>query len=197
MREIIFATNNPHKAEEARAILGEGFEIVTPSSLGYEGDIPETHPTIRENSVQKAAFVWDRFGRDCFADDTGLEVDFLGGAPGVRSARYAGDDKSPEKNRAKLLKELDGVPYEKRTARFKCVITLIEGGVVTEFEGTCEGHIAMEESAAVNGFGYDKIFIPDGFGVTMAEMTSEEKNSISHRGRAMRKLVCYLQKRHA
>lgn len=197
MREIVFATNNPHKAEEARAILGGGFEIVTPSSLGYDGDIPETHPTIRENSVQKAAFVWDRFGRDCFADDTGLEVDFLGGAPGVRSARYAGDDKSPEKNRAKLLKELEGVPYEKRTARFKCVVTLIEGGVVTEFEGACEGHIAMEESAAVNGFGYDKIFIPDGFGVTMAEMTSEQKNSISHRGRAMRKLACHLQKRHA
>lgn len=195
--EIIFATNNPHKAEEARAILGSGFEIVTPSSLGYEGDIPETHPTIRENSIQKALFVWERFGKNCFADDTGLEVDFLGGDPGVRSARYAGDEKSPEKNRAKLLKELQGVPFGQRTARFKCVITLVENGEVTEFEGTCEGHIAMDESDGVCGFGYDKIFIPDGFDVSMAELTPEQKNAISHRGAAMRKLVCHLQNRHA
>ncbi len=195
--EIIFATNNQHKAEEARAILGDDFEIVTPSSLGYEGDIPETHPTIRENSIQKALFVWEKFGKNCFSDDTGLEVDFLNGAPGVRSARYAGDEKSPEKNRAKLLKELQGVPYEKRTARFKCVITLVENGVVTEFEGTCEGHISPDESEGVRGFGYDKIFIPEGFDITMAEITPEQKNAISHRGAAMRKLACHLQNHHA
>ncbi len=195
--EIVFATNNPHKAEEARAIFGDGFEIITPSSLGYEGDIPETHPTIRENSIQKALFVWERFKKNCFADDTGLEVDFLGGAPGVHSARYAGDEKKPEKNRAKLLHELQGVPFERRTARFKCVITFVENGKVTEFEGTCEGRIALEESTAVNGFGYDKIFIPDGFDVTMAEITPEQKNAISHRGAAMRKLLCHLQGRHA
>ena len=194
--KLVFATNNQHKAQEAKAILGEGFEIITPSELGFDGDIPETHPTIRENSIQKATFVWDKFGTACFADDTGLEVDWLGGAPGVYSARYAGEGKDPGKNRAKLLKELEGVPFGNRTAHFKCVITLIENGKVLEFEGLCRGHTAMEESDAVNGFGYDKIFIPEGFDRTMAEISIEEKNAISHRGEAMRKLACHLQGRH-
>lgn len=194
--KLVFATNNQHKAREAKAILGEGFEIVTPSELGFAGDIPETHPSIRENSIQKATFIWDKFGTACFADDTGLEVDWLDGAPGVYSARYAGDEKDPGKNRIKLLKELEGVPFEKRTAHFKCVITLIENGKAIEFEGLCKGHIAMEESDAVNGFGYDKIFIPEGFDRTMAEISIEEKNAISHRGEAMRKLACHLQGRH-
>lgn len=196
--EIVFATNNPHKLEEARSILGPGYEVVTPASLGFAGDIPETHPTIRENSIQKAAFIFEKFGKPCFADDTGLEVDILDGAPGVYSARYAGEDKSPAANRKKLLKELKGVPFERRTARFRCVVTLVEAdGSTFSFEGTCEGHIALEESDGVQGFGYDSIFIPKGFSVTMAEMSIEQKNAIAHRGAAMAKLICHLRQNHA
>lgn len=194
---LIFATNNQHKADEAKALLCGQFDIITPSFLGYEGDIPETHDTIVGNSVQKAQFIWDRFGKECFADDTGLEVDALGGAPGVYSARYAGDQKSPADNRARLLKELQGVPYEKRTARFRCVVTLIENGAVKSFEGVCEGRIALEESKGIHGFGYDVLFIPEGYSVTMAELTTEQKNAISHRGKAMRQLLCHLQSNHA
>lgn len=194
---LIFATNNQHKADEAKALLGSRFDIVTPSALGYEGDIPETSDTIAGNSVQKARFIWDRFGKECFADDTGLEVDALGGAPGVYSARYAGEQKSPADNRAKLLKELEGIPYDKRTARFKCIVTLVENGVATTFEGLCEGHIALEESKGVHGFGYDVLFVPEGYSVTMAELTTDQKNSISHRGKAMRQLLCHLQSSHA
>lgn len=194
---LIFATNNQHKADEAKALLGSRFDIVTPSSLGYEGDIPETQDTIAGNSLQKARFIWDRFGKSCFADDTGLEVDALGGAPGVYSARYAGEQKSPADNRARLLKELEGIPYDKRTARFKCIVTLIENGVATSFEGLCEGHIALEKSKGVHGFGYDVLFVPKGYSVTMAELTTDQKNSISHRGKAMRQLLCHLQSSHA
>lgn len=192
--DIIFATNNPNKAVEAAVILGPSYNIVTPSSLGFVGDIPETHPTVRENSIQKARFIWDRFHKTCFADDTGLEVDALGGAPGVYSARYAGEGKNPADNRRKLLKELEGVPYEKRTARFICVVTLVENGVETIFEGTCNGHIALEESSGTLGFGYDPVFIPDGYDITMGDMTREQKGELSHRGEAMRKLACHLQK---
>jgi len=192
--EIVFATNNPHKLEEAQGILGEGFELITPASLGFEGDIPETHPTIPENSLQKASFIWEKFGKTCFADDTGLEVDILGGAPGVYSARYAGETKSPAANRQKLLKELEGVPFEKRSAHFICVVTLIEDGVSTSFEGRCEGHIALAESEGVHGFGYDSIFVPEGYDVTMAEMSLEQKAAIAHRGQAMRKLACHLNR---
>lgn len=193
--EIIFATNNPHKVIEAEGILGPSFKIVTPSSLGHEGDIPETHPTIRENSIQKARFVWDMFHKPCFADDTGLEVDALNGAPGVYSARYAGEGKNPADNRRKLLKELEGLPFEKRTAHFLCVVTLIEDGVISTFEGTCKGHIALAESKGVQGFGYDSIFIPEGLDKTMAEISIEEKSALSHRGEAMGKLKCHLLSR--
>lgn len=190
--KIIFATNNLHKAEEAGKILGEEFEVIRPSELGLEGDIPETHETIRDNSIEKARYVWDAFHETCFSDDTGLEVDALDGAPGVYSARFAGDDKDPAANRMKLLKELSGLPLEKRTARFKCVVSLIEDGRLSTFEGTCEGHIALAESEGVQGFGYDSIFIPDGLSATMAEITIEEKNVLSHRGKAMRLLKCHL-----
>lgn len=192
--DIIFATNNVHKAEEAENLLGSSYKVITPSSLGFEGDIPETHPTIKENSIQKAQFIWDRFHKTCFADDTGLEVDALGGEPGVYSARYAGESKDPADNRRKLLSKLEGVPFEKRTAHFLCVITLIEDGKITTFEGTCQGHIALAESQGVQGFGYDSILIPNGMDVTMAEITIEQKGAISHRGEAMRKLLCHLQK---
>ena len=190
--DIIFATNNPHKQEEAQAILGPSFNVLTPSSQGFPGDLPETCDTLRGNSIQKASAVWNLFQADCFADDTGLEIDALGGAPGVHTARYAGEDKDPAANRKRVLKELEGVPFEKRTARFRCVVSLIESGRLTVFEGTCEGHIAFQESEGVQGFGYDSIFVPIGLDVTLAEISIEEKNALSHRGKAMRMLQCHL-----
>ena len=195
MTKILFATGNVHKVDEARQILGPDYEVVTPAQLGWDGDIPETHPTIAGNSLQKAQFVWDKFHLPCFSDDTGLEVDALGGAPGVYSARYAGEDKSPADNRAKLLKELEGIPYEKRTAHFSCVVTYIdEKGQAEQYEGRCEGHIAMDESDGEQGFGYDKIFVADEYGVPMAEVTMDQKSAISHRGKALRAFQCHLQK---
>ena len=121
--KLIFATNNPHKSEEAQEILGPAFTVVIPASLGFPGDLPETHETLRGNSIQKACAVWNLFQSSCFADDTGLEVDALNGAPGVYTARYAGSDKDPAANRRRLLKELEGLPFEKRTARFRCVVS--------------------------------------------------------------------------
>lgn len=198
--DILFATNNPHKAREAGKLLGSAFNILTPASLGLVGDIPETHETIDGNSAEKAAFVWERFGKTCFADDTGLEIDALGGAPGVYSARYAGEGRNSADNRKKVLRELEGVPYGKRTARFRCVVTLIEpcaeascGCKTTVFEGTCEGHIALAESDGAEGFGYDSIFVPNGLEATMAEVPMEEKNALSHRGKALRQLISYLK----
>ena len=190
--KLIFATNNPHKQEEAQAILGPAFQVRTPASLGFPGDLPETHETLRGNSVQKASAVWNLFQEDCFADDTGLEVDALDGAPGVYSARYAGSDKDPAANRRRLLKELEGLPFEQRSARFRCVVSLIQDGDLHIFEGTCEGHIALQESEGVQGFGYDSIFVPEGRDVTIAEISIEEKNRLSHRGKAMRLLQCHL-----
>ena len=191
--DLIFASNNHHKQVEAQEILGPSFHIVSPASLGYAGDLPETHATLRANSIEKASAVWNLFQADCFADDTGLEVDALDGAPGVYSARYAGEGKNPADNRRKLLKELEGLPFEKRTARFRCVVSLIQGGELHVFEGTCEGHIALQESEGVQGFGYDSIFVPEGLDVTIAEISIEEKNAISHRGKAMRLLQCHLR----
>lgn len=191
--KLIFATNNPHKREEAQKILGPAFSIVTPAMLGFPGELAETQDTLRGNSVQKACAVWNLFQQDCFADDTGLEVDALGGAPGVHTARYAGEDKDPAANRRRMLKELEGLPFEQRSARFRCVVSLIQEGVLHIFEGTCEGHIALQESEGVQGFGYDSIFVPEGSSVTMAEISIEEKNALSHRGKAMRLLQCHLQ----
>ena len=191
--DLIFASNNPHKQIEAQEILGPSFPIVSPASLGFAGDLPETHATLRANSIEKACAVWNLFQADCFADDTGLEVDALDGAPGVYSARYAGEGKDPAANRRRLLKELEGIPFEKRTARFRCVVSLIQDGVLHVFEGTCEGHIALQESEGVQGFGYDSIFVPQGLDVTIAEISIEEKNALSHRGKAMRLLQCHLQ----
>ena len=190
--KLIFATNNAHKREEAQAILGPSFQVVTPASLDFPGDLAETHDTLRGNSIQKACAVWNLFQADCFADDTGLEVDALDGAPGVYSARYAGSDKDPAANRRRLLKELEGRPFAERTARFRCVVSLIQDGVLHVFEGTCEGHIALQESEGVQGFGYDSIFVPDGLDRTIAEISIEEKNQLSHRGKAMRLLQCHL-----
>lgn len=190
--EILFATANHNKVVEIAGKLGDDFKILTPADLGYGEDIPETHETIRENAIEKARFIWDKFHKTCFADDTGLEVDILDGAPGVYSARYAGEPKNPAQNVVKLLKELDGVLFENRTARFRCVIALIEDGELHTFEGICEGHISLEPMGEL-GFGYDPVFVPEGMERTMATMTLDEKNAISHRGRAVEQLIGYLK----
>lgn len=194
--KIIFATANRNKVIEIARILGSETSIITPAELGFTDDIPETRETIPENAVQKAQFIWDKFHQTCFADDTGLEVDCLHGAPGVYSARYAGVPKDPVKNVVKLLAELKGVPFEERTARFRCVIAMIEEGNISMFEGVCEGNISLEPMGSL-GFGYDPVFIPKGMETTMAMLSLEEKNRISHRGKAVEKLVCHLREKHA
>lgn len=184
--ELIFATRNKHKCEEARTILGPSVSIIMPSALGFSGEIPETGTTLKENALQKAAFIWDKFRVPCFADDTGLEVDALNGAPGVYSARYAGESCSPLENVRKLLHRLQNTSA--RTARFRCVIALITDGQPEFFEGVVEGKIIREPKGA-GGFGYDPVFVPDGYDKTFAELTATEKNLISHRKRALGKMA--------
>ncbi len=189
MRKLIFATNNAHKLEEVRAIVGTQFELVTLREAGITEDIPEEEPTIEGNALAKARYVWQKTGCDCFADDTGLEVDALGGAPGVHSARYATDGHDFAANREKLLREMDGKKV--RTARFRTVVALIEGGAERCFEGVVEGEITTKERGE-GGFGYDCLFQPLGYERTFAELAAEEKNAISHRGRAVAKLAKWL-----
>lgn len=189
MKRIIFATNNAHKLDEVRAILGNTIELTTLKEAGITEDIPENEPTIEGNALAKARYVWERTGCDCFADDTGLEVDALGGAPGVHSARYATDGHDFAANRTKLLCEMEG--KEHRTARFRTVVALIEGGKESCFEGVVEGEITTSEMGE-GGFGYDPLFRPEGYEQTFAELAPEEKNAISHRGRAVAKLAAYL-----
>lgn len=171
-------------------MLGEGFELVTLREVGITEDIPETGATLEENASQKARYVYDRTGLDCFSDDTGLEVEALDGRPGVRSARYAGEGHDFKANNRKLIAELEG--KENRSARFRTVISLIRGGVEQQVEGIVRGVIATEESGT-EGFGYDPLFIPEGSDVTFAEMSAEAKNAISHRGRAVAALVKILK----
>ncbi len=187
--KIVFATNNAHKLAEVQAVLGEGYTLVTPRECGVTEDIPEEQPTLEGNASQKSHYLKERTGLDCFADDTGLEVEALDGAPGVRSARYAGDAHDFIANNILLLKNLEGV--ENRRARFRTVISLLLGGEEHLFEGIVEGCI-IETRRGGEGFGYDPLFIADGFDRTFAEMTLEEKNSVSHRARAVRKLAAYL-----
>ena len=210
---MVFATGNSGKLREASEILGKGFELVTPAQMGIQmgihEDIPETGTTLRANSQQKADYIWDRCQVNCFADDTGLEVDVLGGAPGVHTARYAGDDKNFDKNMDKLLGELSrkemeaslmrsaGIAPKKdlRRARFKSVITLIIDGQRHFFNGVLEGRIARKK-AGRGGFGYDPIFIADDYPeVTLAEVTEEQKNAVSHRGKALRAMAEFLKTR--
>ena len=192
MRKIVFATSNSGKLREASEILGEGFQLVPLTEIGITEDIPETGDTLRENSLQKAQYVFDHCGCDSFADDTGLEVDALDGAPGVYTARYAGDDKDFNKNMDKVLYELERVGGSRR-ARFKSVITLFIDGEPHFFEGTLEGEIAHEKSGN-GGFGYDPIFIADEYpGQTLADISEEQKNDISHRGKALRAMAQWLQ----
>ena len=190
MRKIVFATNNKHKLEEIGKMLTGIVEIVGLSDIGFAGDIPETADTLEGNASQKAHYIYDRYGLDCFADDTGLEVEALNGAPGVYSARYAGEHCSFEDNMNKLLNALSG--ENNRKAGFRTIICLIEGGKETFFEGDVQG-IILEEKKGVEGFGYDPIFKPDGFRTSFAEMNLDDKNKISHRGRATQKLIDYLK----
>ena len=188
-RRIVFATNNAHKIAEASAVLGDRFELVTLRECGITEDIPETEPTLEGNASQKAHYIYERTGLDCFADDTGLEVAALGGAPGVRSARYATDGHDFDANNRLLLHNMEGATD--RSARFRTVISLILGGREHLFEGVVEGRIA-ESAAGVGGFGYDPLFISEGSDCSFAEMPAEEKNAVSHRGRAVRKLAAFL-----
>ena len=187
--KLIFATNNAHKVAEVQAVLGDGYELVTPRQMGITEDIPETASTLEGNARQKARYLYERTGLDCFADDTGLEVDALDGAPGVHSARYATDGHDFEANTRLLLHNMDG--KEDRRARFRTAIILIEGGEEHLFEGRVEGEIT-HAPAGCGGFGYDPVFRPEGYELTFAEMSADEKNSISHRARAVAKLVEYL-----
>ena len=190
MTEIIFATNNAHKLSEVQALLGDKFHLVTLRDCGITEDIPETASTLEGNASQKSHYLHDRVGKDCFADDTGLEVEALGGEPGVRSARYATDGHDFEANNRLLLKNLEGITNRK--ARFRTVISLILNGEEHLFEGIVEGHIT-ESKAGCGGFGYDPLFVPEGYDCTFAEMSADEKNAISHRGRAVQKLVEFLK----
>ncbi|MBE6245907.1 MAG: RdgB/HAM1 family non-canonical purine NTP pyrophosphatase [Bacteroidales bacterium] len=193
--EIVFATGNQHKVVEAQKALGDSFALIMPKELGLTEDIPEDGDTLEKNAIQKAEYLWNKFGKNCFADDTGLEVDALGGAPGVYTARYAGPDKGSDANMEKLLAELSAVEAREgnisRTARFRTVVALIMNGELKTFEGVMEGEIARARSGS-EGFGYDPVFIPQGYNCTIAEISLDEKNAISHRGKAMRALAEYL-----
>ena len=194
MKRIVFATNNQHKLDEIRQILGNDFHILSLADIGCHEEIPEDHDTLQENALQKAQYIVDHYHVSCFADDTGLEVDALGGEPGVHSARYAeGTDHDSEANMRKLLLKLGN--NNNRRARFRTVIALLleENGKWREeiFDGIVEGHIAREKKGS-EGFGYDPIFVPDGYDLSFAELGMEVKNTISHRARAVRKLADFL-----
>ena len=188
--KIVFATNNAHKLDEVRQVVGEKFEIVSLRECCIVEDIPENEPTLEGNALAKARYIYERTGFNCFADDTGLEVDALGGEPGVRSARYATDGHDDEANKRLLLERLQGV--ENRAAQFRTAVALILGGKEYLFEGIVRGEIALEQHGE-GGFGYDPLFFPEGSDRTFAQMSSKEKNAISHRGRAVRKLAEFLQ----
>ena len=188
---IIFATGNKHKLQEAQQILGPEFTLRTSAESGITEDIPETSDTLKGNAIQKAMYIWDRLHTNCFADDTGLEIDALNGAPGVYSARYAGEKCSFQDNIVKVLKELEAVPAP-RTARFRCVVALVVDGQITTFDGIVEGEITLEPRGN-GGFGYDPIFKPQGYDRCFSELSADEKNSISHRGMAMKLLSEHLK----
>ena len=191
MKTLVFATNNAHKLEEVRAILGNDFQIASLKEIGCHDEIPETADTLEGNAMQKAQYIKDKFGMDCFADDTGLEVDALNNAPGVFSARYAGPGHDSEANMKKLLHEMEG--KENRKARFRTVIALLLDGKEYTFEGIVKGNI-IEEKRGDSGFGYDPIFVPEGYDLTFAELGNDIKNNISHRAEAVKKLSAFLKK---
>ncbi len=191
-KRLVFATNNAHKLEEIRAILGNSIEILSLADIHCHADIPETADTLEGNARQKSRYVYEHYGLDCFADDTGLEVESLGGAPGVHSARYAdGQGHDSQANMNKLLKEME--EKNDRKAQFRTIISLIEKGEERQFEGIVKGQITREKRGE-SGFGYDPIFQPDGYETTCAELGSDIKNRISHRARAVAALCDYLTK---
>lgn len=187
--KVCFATNNAHKLHEIQLLLGEKFEVLSLSDIGCEEELPETRDTLEGNSLQKAQYVWDQYQVNCFADDTGLEVAALDGEPGVYSARYAGPQRNNQDNIQLVLQKLSDKPD--RSAQFKTIITLILNGEVNQFEGIVKGRI-INELRGTAGFGYDAVFMPDGCDRTFAQMETTEKGAISHRGRAVEKLVAFL-----
>ncbi len=190
-KKLVVATNNAHKLEEIAAILGNEMELLSLKDIQCFADIPETADTLEGNARQKAMYIYENYGMDCFADDTGLEVDALNGAPGVYSARYAGDGHDSEANMQKLLHELQG--KKNRKAQFRTAICLIQEGKEYLFEGIVKGEIIGEKRGGA-GFGYDPIFVPEGYEQTFAELGNDIKNTISHRARAVEKLCSFLKK---
>mgnify|MGYP006365018793 FL=1 len=190
-KKLVVATNNAHKLEEIAAILGDEMELLSLKDIKCFADIPETADTLDGNARQKAMYIYENYGMDCFADDTGLEVDALNGAPGVYSARYAGDGHDSEANMQKLLHELEG--KKNRKAQFRTAICLIQEGKEYLFEGIVKGEIIQEKRGGA-GFGYDPIFVPEGYEQTFAELGNDVKNTISHRARAVEKLCLFLKK---
>jgi len=188
--KLIFATHNSNKAFEIQKLLPEHFQILTLNDIDFQEEIPENEPTIEANSAFKVQFIFNKFNLNCFADDTGLEIESLNGKPGVHSARYAGEERNSDANMNRVLEELNGV--ENRNARFKTVITLIIYGEQHQFEGIVDGTI-IDEKRGSNGFGYDPIFIPEDESKTFAEMNLNEKNKFSHRARAFEKMIAFLK----
>lgn len=191
MEELVIATHNKHKLDEIQKLLGDRIKLISLRDLGCNEDIPETGTTLKENAYQKAKYVWEKYKKNCFADDTGLMVEALDGSPGVYSARYAGEHCSFDDNIDLLLENMEG--KTNRNARFETVICLIQDGKEQYFEGRCDGCILTERYGR-GGFGYDPIFMPNGYGESFAELSMEEKNKISHRGKATDKLIKYLLK---
>ena len=188
--KLVFATNNNHKLQEVSQVVGEKFDITSLKECGITEDIPENEPTLEGNALAKARYIYSRTGLNCFADDTGLEVEALNGEPGVRSARYATDGHDDTANKRLLLERMEGV--ENRTAQFRTAMVLIIEGKEYLFEGIVRGRILHEECGE-GGFGYDPIFAPEGYDCSFAQMSAQEKNDISHRGIAVRKLAGFLQ----
>ncbi len=190
MSRFVFATNNEHKLKEIIQLLNNNFEVLTLSQIGCFDDIPETGNTLEENALQKACYVYQKYGCNCFADDTGLEIEALNNAPGIYSARYAGEEKDPQANMNKVLNELEGI--ENRNAQFRTVVALIVDGKEFLFEGIIRGEI-IKEKKGIDGFGYDPVFKPEGYNQTFAEMDLTLKNKISHRAQAINKLTKFLK----
>ena len=188
--KLVFATNNQHKLKELQQILGNEIQLLSLKDIGCEEEIPENQETLEGNAAEKSFFIFNKYGQNCFADDTGLEIEALNGEPGVYSARYAGEEKNALANMEKVLQNMKEI--KKRKARFRTVISLVIDGKEKQFEGIVDGEI-LEAKRGEEGFGYDPIFQPEGFQQSFAEMDSEQKNEISHRGRAVQKLVSYLK----
>jgi XTP/dITP diphosphohydrolase len=190
MQKLIFATNNANKVREINVLLDNALEVVSLKDIGFEEELAEDFETLEENALQKAQFIFQKYNLPCFSEDTGLEIFALDGRPGVHSAHYAGS-RDADANINLVLQQLDN--QQDRAAQFRTVICLIMDGVTHRFEGVCKGRITLEKSKGAEGFGYDPVFVPDGFDKTFADLGSEEKGKISHRGNAMRKLIAFLK----